>query len=43
MDMEFIKLMTQLIKVNGNKVKNKVKVKQYLKVAAYLKGILKMI
>jgi len=27
MDMEFIKLMTQLIKVNGNKVKNKVKVK----------------
>ncbi len=43
MDMEFIKLMTQLIKVNGNKVKNKVKVKQYLKVAAYFKEILKMI
>lgn len=43
MDMEFIKLMMQLIKVNGNKVKNKVKVKQYLKAAVYFKVILKMI
>ena len=40
--MEPIKLMMQPMKVNGNKVKKKEKVKQFLKVEAYFKEILKM-
>lgn len=43
MAMVYIKLMMLLMRVNGNRVKSKVKEKLYSKVEAYFKVILKTI